>query len=411
MLPASAPGPETLLKTSAPGASSAPGLIYTSSQYYQNGLRSSLPPLDPSSAVNPSLLSQNHRHVSPMQQRLLHESHQTPSALSNSFPSPYDQAVHQRQEIPRASRLSRELDAGEKPWGGEESEKPRVSSCRQDEEPTAESLTSSTTAPIAIPRRSDSENLVAINAGYSIGYTLPSYHENINRRQDRKSWQKLHPGDWDSLTGVEPSWQQQQTLDWGPGQIHGPTAPRLKRSIRNPYIDGDYCISHSLDSAMPRNGFCQTDDDPSAHDHPGAINIPGSNRRCQNDQPSSFPTCLPIYTPDVSKPQRQQSAISTSPPTTSLLSGTCIPQRSKSNRNKSTRTSRSGSLKAIAENGHGILGSSPTGPARGRRSKPLDRATALAAGQKRFNGDVCIKCKMMKQTVGALGIQSLVSLT
>lgn len=139
-------------------------------------------------------------------------------------------------------------------------------------------------------------------------------------------------------------------------------------------------------------------DDSNKLDQPGAIRIEGSSGHYKSNLPSSFPPsadCFPDYLPMAQKPRPHRAIASTSQP-------------SLKNANKSTsaRGSRSGSLSIIREYGHHQQGSpvlSRNGSAKGKRRGPLPTATALAAAQKRKEGNVCIRCRTMKMTVGRCG--------
>lgn len=142
----------------------------------------------------------------------------------------------------------------------------------------------------------------------------------------------------------------------------------------------------------------QSYDDSNKLDHPGAIRIEGSSGHYKPNLASSFPPsadCFPDYLPTSQKRRPHRAFASTSQP--SLKSP---------NKSTSARGSRSGSLSIIREYGHPQQGSpvlSPNGSAKGRRRGPLPTATALAAAQKRKDGNVCIRCRTMKMTVGRCG--------
>lgn len=157
---------------------------------------------------------------------------------------------------------------------------------------------------------------------------------------------------------------------------------------------------HSDFMQHPALGFTpnQDYDDSNNLDQPGAIRIEGSSGHYKPNLASSFPPsadCFPDYLPMSQKRRPHRAIASTSQP--SLKS---------SNKPTSARGSRSGSLSIIREYGHSQQGGpvlSRDGSAKGRRKGPLPTATALAAAQKRKDGNVCIRCRTMKMTVGRCG--------
>ena len=201
------------------------------------------------------------------------------------------------------------------------------------------------------------------------------------------------------LTPQEHSWQQND---------HFPVEHQLSTSAETDY--GLYSLDFTTTQdptwspefiQNPALGFT----DSNTLDHPGAIKIGGSSRHYKPDLPSSFPPtadCFPDYIP----PIQNRAATPASEPTVFPSSPPNLLFRRNSTRSTSTRASRSGSLSIIREYGHSQYGSpnlSRNSSGKGKRKGPLPTATAVAAAQKRKDGNVCIRCRTMKMTVGKCG--------
>ena len=201
------------------------------------------------------------------------------------------------------------------------------------------------------------------------------------------------------LTPQAHSWQQNE---------HFPVEHQLSTSAETDYgLYGlDFTTTHDPTWSPefiqnPALGFT----DSNTLDHPGAIKIGGSSRHYKPDLPSSFPPtadCFPEYMP----PMQNRATTPTSEPTVFPSSPPNLLFRRNSTRSTSTRASRSGSLSIIREYGHSQYGSpnlSRTSSGKGKRKGPLPTATAVAAAQKRKDGNVFIRCRTMKMTVGKCG--------
>ena len=197
------------------------------------------------------------------------------------------------------------------------------------------------------------------------------------------------------LTPQDLSWQQYD---------HGLFENRLSPSTDTEY--GSYGFPFPTNDRTWSPEFAQ---DPSLElaplDHPGAIKIGGSSGHYNPQLPSSFPPsadCFPEYASLTQVSDRYESAISTSEPNLHQSSSPKLPFQKKNNKTTSNRAPRSGSLSIIREYGHSQHGSpnlSRSGSNKGKRKGPLPTATALAAAQKRKDGNVCIRCRTMKMTV------------
>ena len=206
------------------------------------------------------------------------------------------------------------------------------------------------------------------------------------------------PANQNVLTPQELSWRQHD---------HVPFEHPFSTSDDTAY--GSYDLGLTPHDHAWRPGFVQdpafgyatypTYNDTKMLEHPGAIKIEGSSGHYKPDLPSSFPPsadCFPPdYMPTIQNSRPYRATASTSQPNLKL-----------SNKPTSARGSRSSSLSIIREYGHSQQGSpilSRNGSVKGKRKGPLATATALAAAQKRKDGNVCIRCRTMKMTVGRCG--------
>jgi len=394
--------PWSHLQTFASGASSAPGLAYISSRVQQNGTPSQF--LCPESSLGSSCGSHNYHRASPLQQRMLSDSNFAQNTRINSFSGGLQHSIRQPAKVPLPDYFGQDYTVGEED-GGEGARSPisGFPSLFQDEQRTRGDLASSTAETRPIPCRRRVERLGMEGMGNATNFILGLPDESIDRGLTGESRQRLQPEDPEFLTAMEPSWQQEQTLNAGISGIFGsanagcePSGQDLwmknedlrpNRRYRNVYEPG---IHEAITECVP--------------DYPGAIMIPGSSKHYDADQTSSFPPTAghyPDYVVTVRAPEHHQSTPSSSPPPMNFPKYRSLPMRRKTSKTKPSGRSRSGSLKTIQEHDHS-LGRSPTGSLRGRRKGQLNAATALAAGQKRSDGTVCIRCKMMKQTASAV---------
>jgi len=396
------------LQTSAPGASSAPGLNYTSSQCLQNGSPLSPTVLDsPSITFTPAWKSQNYRQGSPFQQRMLEESSHTHDALNNNSSKGLPHSHQQTSEMRPYNCFERAHDVEEKIHKDETWDTWSFPLPIQEDEQTAESLTSSTTAPIPVPGRHRSGNPPSSNAEHGIGNDFPSYSELTGYSINRESWPKRQIEDQDILTAGKSSESQQPIPTELLGHLYGSTNSRHEEFGQSSWDFDQDPFSSPPYTAIGEAALHHCNNDSVSQEIPTTIRIPRSSQRYQPDQASSFPPTAGHYPKFMHAEQRtkkHRSTISTPRPVPPISSGISVPMRRESSRNKSTRGSRSGSLKAIPEDDHVSLCRSPAGSTRGRRNGRLKLATALAASEKRTTGTVCIRCKVLKQTVSAVNI-------
>ena len=204
------------------------------------------------------------------------------------------------------------------------------------------------------------------------------------------------PASHNVMAQQELSWQQPDHLLFG---------HQLSNSADTTYGSYDLDLTAN-DHAWPSDfrqdqafglANCQTYDHSDTLDHPGAIRIEGTSGHCKSGPSSSLPPSadsFPAYMPPMQRIRPQRTVATTSQPT--------LKESSKATSARGSR-SRSGSLSIIREYGHSQQGSpfiSRNGSAKGKRKGPLPTATALAAAQKRKDGNVCIRCRTMKMTVG-----------
>ena len=219
------------------------------------------------------------------------------------------------------------------------------------------------------------------------------------------------PGNQDVLTPQELSWRQHDHLLFR--RQHSTSADTAYSSYDLGLTASDHAWpSDFIHDPAFEFATCQTYNDSNTLDHPGAIKIAGSGGHYKSGLTSSFPPsadCFPDYMPTMQKSKPYRAIASTSQPSVLPSSPPNRPSRKNSGKPTSARGSRSGSLSIIREHGHAPQGSpnlSQSGPVKGKRKGPLPPATALAAAQKRKDGNVCIRCRTRKMTVGRYGWMS-----
>ena len=132
--------------------------------------------------------------------------------------------------------------------------------------------------------------------------------------------------------------------------------------------------------------------------HTNGINIEGTRERFLPDVASSFPPTaghFPEYWPSKEAPQNAKN------------SSSAIVLRSTARHPRMNRKSISmGEVSGSAIHGNGK--SAPTAPVarKGRRAGPLSKAKATQAAIIRKNKSVCIRCKMMKQSVSSFAMEA-----
>lgn len=136
--------------------------------------------------------------------------------------------------------------------------------------------------------------------------------------------------------------------------------------------------------------------EPDSEIHANGINIEGTSERFLSGVASSFPPTaghFPEYWPSKQTPSNIQNA---------KKSSSSIALRPTARTPRVNRKSISmGEVSGSAIHGHGK--SAPTTPVarKGRRAGPLSKAKATQAAIIRKNKSVCIRCKMMKQSVSS----------
>lgn len=175
----------------------------------------------------------------------------------------------------------------------------------------------------------------------------------------------------------------------------------------------------TLDHDMEGLPLYQLDDSPEHRDHAEVkpigptviINVPhpreariekpsieGTCHHFQSDIASSFPPTaggFPAYWPVKSSAKLSQHSRSSSGP----IAFRPAARNSRVNRKTSAPTAEA-PLSVIHEYRKGAPNPSPQATRKGRRAGPLSKAKATQAAIIRKNKSVCIRCKMMKQSVG-----------
>ena len=337
-----------------------------------------------------------------MQQRILREECQHKTAIINGLSIVAHYPGHKILRRGRSDGARRELNVEEGLHDTGESDTLDFPSSFSDEEPNMGALSSAATAPIAIPRRLGPRSTTFDNRLHGLYHPLSSYDESVAYSRNDGPRQELRSEDPELVSAAESSWQQQQTL---PGPIYGLAASQHQGLGQATWADAKYQTLQTLrtsDIVTNGEGSCLPTKIDVSQGNTGAITIPRASEHYQVNLSSSCPPTtdhVSAHMRDVLRPQKHRSTISTSQPTSFLLNSASLPMRRKPSRNKSTRNTKSGFLKAITNNDHGTQGSSPPILVRGRRNGRLSPATAIAASQKRSDGTVCIRCKMMKMTV------------
>ena len=230
----------------------------------------------------------------------------------------------------------------------------------------------------------------------------------LNRGLIDESGQHSLPDSQDVLTPQDLSWRQHGYLLGG--HQHSTSADTGYSS----YDLGLTPSEHDWTSAFVQNSAFdlvsrQNYNHGNTLDHPGAMRIAGSSGNYRSGPTSSFPPsadCIPNYMSTTQSSRPHRAMATSSQPTFVPQSPPNRPPRKYSGKATSGRGSRSGSLSIIREYGYAQQGSpnvSRNGSVKGKRKGPLPPATALAAAQKRKDGNVCIRCRTMKMTVGKYG--------
>lgn len=134
------------------------------------------------------------------------------------------------------------------------------------------------------------------------------------------------------------------------------------------------------------------------HPQSAIISIEGVPKCFQLDAESPFPT-TPGYFSDYWPSGPIEESRPTSKPTPRSLSLRPASRNSKGLKKQSI-TITEPPLSVIHEDGKGGLASSSPTTKKGRRAGPLSKSKAAQAAKMRKEKSVCIRCKMMKQSVG-----------
>ena len=210
------------------------------------------------------------------------------------------------------------------------------------------------------------------------------------------------------LSSEESSWQQQNSLLFG-NELSASVATACGSHEFGLTVDDQARPSGFLYDPVLGEATNQIDNESGTLDHPDAIKIERPGGHYKSGLTSWFPPSedsLPDYPPVMQEGRQYREITSSSQPTVSSFSLPNFSHRKNPTKSTFARPPRSDSLSVIQEYGHsqpGDPGPSRNSSVKGRRNGPLSTATALAAAQKRKDGNVCIRCRTMKMTVGRSG--------
>lgn len=178
----------------------------------------------------------------------------------------------------------------------------------------------------------------------------------------------------------------------------------------SPHLTGEALSSSNEENSMHNycdgSASCRHEDPLTeyagiTHPQSGAIKIEGVSERFQSDLASSFPPTTRFfseYWPDrVSDVSRNVDE----PPSRSIALRPAS-RNSRVNRKPSISATMP-TLSVIHEDGKGGVALSTLNTMKGRRVGPLSKSKAAQAAKNRKEKCVCIRCKMMKQSVSCAG--------
>ena len=355
-------------------------------------------PLDTNAIATPSLGSYDSCQASPMHERLLRESQSFANSLSNSPFRELGNVNHELCNISWSQNLEAESTLEATGRRQEEWENSNFSNnLQQDESP--DTLTSSSIAPIDIPGRGSLTSPPYIGVSSAAEHALPTY---ANQSQQGKSWRKMQCNR-DIEVSMELLRQEEQNLIAERVEPkHGLASASYALPDQDVRHFGHGRMSNSSHTATGPSATDQNAVEIMDQDSISTVRSPQSSKFYQPFQASSFPPTaghFPVQVCTFPDHQNKPIFLSGSGTVVSSASATTLPIRRRSSKNGPSRRPRSGSLTAVPEYDHVRSRFVPTVPTRGRRRGRLPPATASAAGQKRSDGTVCIRCKMFKQTV------------
>ncbi|KAL6721798.1 hypothetical protein ACLMJK_000903 [Lecanora helva] len=377
--------PWSQLQTSAAGASLAPRFNDTSSQCRQNGYQWSTDPSDTTGSYTSSMESYGSCLAPTMHQRMLQEYQIDPVKLA--VPQ-HGGSGHEEDVLPKSDegKTWDNYSTSLVPWD-------------HDPSPVGE-LSSSTTAPIDIPGRGRPNSLPAINVTHAVD-PPPSIQSNF-RNYNHQARRKLQSDDHDAMISYELLRQQQLGLNIGGAKdFSGITNAACQKPANGSWDVSQRLFSDALHQANEAKISHPSRGVDAAGMSVAASSFPNANQRYCSYQASSFPPtagCFPISMRPLSAPQKYCShRVAFETAITPQIAAN-IPAERQISRNGATQSPNQNLPAAVAKNHHRESAVSTTNQNRGRRRGRLDPAIASAAGQKRSDGTVCIRCKMLKQT-------------
>lgn len=352
-------------------------------------------PSNRSESFASSSSSHSIHQISPLQKRFLRESRKAsycdnPGVLHDST-----------SQFLNVSCCSCNIEPAYKADDSTVSSFPSLSS---DDVPSLSKLTSATSAPRAIPGPGRTKGLA--NTGRSIvgRGSMEVLDDLTHQALAYEPWQDMQPTGFAPTSAHKNDYQQSKVLACEPkrnNSMYNNLSEATNFYLGNDSQDLDlepfyipYLTSHD-----------HIDDANSAINNLTDVNFSEYSDHYQPELPSSCPLSdshFPAYTGSIPTQRQHSSGTSTLQSKSLPLNSNHLTLRVKSTKTKRAGRSRSGSLRGIREEECGNLSSSPTGSMRGRRRGQLHPETALAAAAKRSKGDVCIRCRVMKQTASSV---------
>lgn len=173
------------------------------------------------------------------------------------------------------------------------------------------------------------------------------------------------------------------------------------------YPTGEVLLSPSEEDTMPmycdESTSCHYDDPLTElaemmHPQSEAIKIEGACDRFQSDMAASFPPMAGFFPKDWPDDEPRNS----DGPSSRAFALRPASRNSRVNR-KLIISATMPTLSVIHEDGRGGLALSTQNTMKGRRVGPLSKSKAAQAAKNRKEKCVCIRCKMMKQSVSGIG--------
>ena len=350
--------------------------------------------LGSTSAFSPSTGTQDNGRGPRMQQALRDRSHQAKHILNEHCRKSSD-VDFQDIALWQSDHSDDKYDVQERTH--------EIATSRSDH-PTAECLSSSTTEPIAVPRRRNARGAASISTAYGNHYASPHCNEANGRSSQSEPWQYQHPSDYSSFSSNVPSWQQGSPRSWGLWNQLSESNTSCGTSNESLWCTSPEDVLNHSNHTSGWDGTFKPAAGLTPMISPPKVSIPGSSKHYQPSLASSFPITAGHVPSHMLASESQEGCSSHSrTPTVSFIDegdisvSSRVSMRRTSSKTKPTRRSRSRSLRATS--GTKQTSTVPTPLKRGRRNGQMPPEKALAAREKRAEGSACIRCKMMKRGV------------